>query len=482
MEEIVKQRELLSGLAILFSIGLTMMVILGLGNTTIPSQAFSGTLYVSPSGNDDTNNCSNQSTPCRSVQHAIASAMENNEIQLAAGSYTGTVTLNNKKLTLTGAGVENTIIDGSNTNQGIYLTNASGVTITNVTIQNGTGIYGGGIYSENSTMLLVGSRVYSNTSNTEGAGIYLLDSDMTISNCVIISNTSINGDGGGINAETSNLYLDDSAVVSNKTAGSGGGLTVINSTTIINHSAILDNHAKNWSGGIHQFQGNMSMENSLVSGNSSNSESGGITVISTDDTHIATARINNVTISGNSAMGYAGGLDVRGEVTATNTTIAGNIADSDNLDNYGQGGGISQYEYGKLWVSNTLIADNLDLGGGYPDCYVQNTSEFHTLGYNLVEENSICFTPLTNDQTGVDPHLATLQNNHGPSIGLGNYVLKTQALLSGSPAIDAGDPAFTPPPYFDQRGAGFPRVVSSTIDIGAYEFWPFTEFLPVIIR
>jgi hypothetical protein len=36
-----------------------------------------------------------------------------------------------------------------------------------------------------------------------------------------------------------------------------------------------------------------------------------------------------------------------------------------------------------------------------------------------------------------------------------------------SPVIDAGDPAFAPPPTEDQRG--LPRVINVTIDIGAVE-------------
>ena len=40
---------------------------------------------------------------------------------------------------------------------------------------------------------------------------------------------------------------------------------------------------------------------------------------------------------------------------------------------------------------------------------------------------------------------------------------------SGSPAIDAGDPNFTPPPFFDQRGPGFNRVVNGRIDKGSFE-------------
>jgi hypothetical protein len=57
--------------------------------------------------------------------------------------------------------------------------------------------------------------------------------------------------------------------------------------------------------------------------------------------------------------------------------------------------------------------------------------------------------------------LGPLQDNGGPTF--------THELLTGSPAIQAGDPDFTPPPDYDQRGSGFPRVVNNRIDIGAFE-------------
>src|SRR5437879_12641365 len=54
-----------------------------------------------------------------------------------------------------------------------------------------------------------------------------------------------------------------------------------------------------------------------------------------------------------------------------------------------------------------------------------------------------------------------MQNNDGPTF--------THSLLPGSPAIDAGDPNFTPPPYFDQRGPVFWRVRNGRIDVGSFE-------------
>ena len=62
--------------------------------------------------------------------------------------------------------------------------------------------------------------------------------------------------------------------------------------------------------------------------------------------------------------------------------------------------------------------------------------------------------------------LEPLQDNGGPTF--------THTLLTGSPAIDAGDPNFdpnnfNPPMVYDQRDTGFNRVVNGRIDIGAFE-------------
>jgi hypothetical protein len=60
--------------------------------------------------------------------------------------------------------------------------------------------------------------------------------------------------------------------------------------------------------------------------------------------------------------------------------------------------------------------------------------------------------------------LGPLQDNGGSTF--------THALLTGSPAINAGDPNFAPPPLFDQRGFGYPRVIGERVDIGSFELQP----------
>ena len=84
-------------------------------------------------------------------------------------------------------------------------------------------------------------------------------------------------------------------------------------------------------------------------------------------------------------------------------------------------------------------------------------------GHNLDSGNT-CGLAGPGDLVDMDPQLGPLQDNGGPT--------PTQALLPGSPAIDAGGDD-CPPPATDQRG--FPRPEDgngdgmATCDIGAFE-------------
>jgi hypothetical protein len=148
------------------------------------------------------------------------------------------------------------------------------------------------------------------------------------------------------------------------------------------------------------------------------------------------------------------GLDIEGgnnTVVLTHSTITGN--GRDGILN--QSPSISP---SIIFVGHTLTADN-----NGPDA----VGNFRSIGWNLVgnADGSTGFNG-PGDQVGtatnsIDAQLGPLQANGGPTF--------THALLAGSPAIDAGDPNFTPPPEFDQRGLRFPRVVNGRIDIGAFE-------------
>ena len=98
---------------------------------------------------------------------------------------------------------------------------------------------------------------------------------------------------------------------------------------------------------------------------------------------------------------------------------------------------------GMLDIGNTILraaASGVNLNIGKPATVTSH-------GYNVSSDDAGGFLTAPGDQINTDPLLGPLQDNGGPT--------STHALLPGSPAIDAGNPNFTPPPFYDQRGANF---------------------------
>src|SRR5262245_259917 len=133
-------------------------------------------------------------------------------------------------------------------------------------------------------------------------------------------------------------------------------------------------------------------------------------------------------------------------LTLMSSTLSGNSVG-------GFGGGIL-HQVGGSAITNTILAGNT-AGFAGPDLFGVLTSQ----GHNLIGDGSGGSGFTDTDLVGTDPLLGPLQDNGGPTF--------THALLPGSLALDAGDN--TDAPEFDQRGPGFPRTVSGTIDIGAFE-------------
>jgi hypothetical protein len=193
-----------------------------------------------------------------------------------------------------------------------------------------------------------------------------------------------------------------------------------------------------------------------------------------------TMLVRHSTIAGNRADAYyntnkGGGIFNRGSLTISNSTIVGNEAE----DNSG-GGGIYNSFPGELSIFHSTIAFNSAVGGGGIAGEIQEmrntivayntadwaggddlTSNILNSGHNLIGKSAGGSGYAPTDILDVDPLLGPLQDNGGPTL--------TMALLSGSPAIDAGNPSPEDPPEWDQRGPGFPRIVNGRVDIGAFE-------------
>ena len=214
----------------------------------------------------------------------------------------------------------------------------------------------------------------------------------------------------------------------------------------------------------------LTVANSIISGNS------GPGVYNNS----ATVTILNSTITGNSTgrdWGYGGGIDTEGgklpgNVTVTNSTISGN---STGDPDYGYGGAVAAANM--TIVNSTVSGNSASICGGICGGTVEigntvlnaNTSgnidgAVTSQGYNISSDDGGGLLNGPGDQINTDPLLGPLQDNGGPTL--------THALLPGSPAIDAGDPNFTPPPFYDQRGPCFLRVFNGRIDVGSFETQP----------
>src|SRR5438874_2274856 len=253
--------------------------------------------------------------------------------------------------------------------------------------------------------------------------------ELTILNSTISGNSAVGqlpcspGEGGGI----------------------AGGGTITNST-------INGNHAGWLGGGI---AGGGTITNSTISNNGAGGGKNNIPGAGGGISGGGT--ITNCTISGNSVSGspakgpgLGGGIYAVGTVTISNSTFSDNY-----ILFYGNGAGICNG--GTLEIGNTIL--NAD--GAYGQNIFNNAGTITSAGYNISNDDGGGYLNGPGDQINTDPLLSPLQNNGGPT--------STYALLPGSPAIDAGDPIFTPPPWYDQRGPDFYRLRNDRIDIGSFE-------------
>lgn len=215
--------------------------------------------------------------------------------------------------------------------------------------------------------------------------------------------------------------------------GSGDGILNFGTLTLNNV------HIRNSASGISNYGSSLTLNNSAVSG----STGSGIT------SRDGSLTLNNSTISGSAGRGIT---NHSGPLNLSNTTVSNNA-----------GGGIWSYPAGVATLKNTIVAGNRLGNGSLYDCDVDTTLD--SLGYNLIGVASCTFNSTTGDQIGSPD--SPINPGLGPLIGSPAY----HPLLSGSPAIDAGNPAGCADHLgnsllSDQRGA--PRV--GQCDIGAYEY------------
>jgi hypothetical protein len=368
-----------------------------------------------------------QAAPAATIQSMIEAAPNGGTVNLAAGTYTESLTVN-KSLTLTGVASNTTIIKAVTGQRVISVTAGNDLRLENLTVTGGQVLSdpesgGGGVLVADGNLTLVNCRVANNSAsygggvlltgvarrldvsnslielNTarHGGGLYVMGviggelsapGRVTITNTRIVSNT-VEQTGGGIVVINSSLTLAGVQVVSN-TADGGGGLFMIGGGSVLTNTQLVANWARN-GGGLLVLDGDLSATNTQVLSNTANGDGGGLLVdrgnvdlwgglvrgnravtgsggglMQASEAYAAT--LTDMRFEQNTARIFGGGASVSGTLIISHSTFTTNTVDTAPLTTTLAGGG-GVYAVGPGQISASTFVSNavratLSFGGG----------------------------------------------------------------------------------------------------------------------
>ena len=256
-----------------------------------------GPYYVDVNGSDEWDGISaswdGTHGPKATIQAAIDIATDNDEVVVAAGTYTGLgnrdLDFYGKAITLSSTNpddpnvVASTIIDcqgnSNNRHRGFYFHSGEDTNsvVTGFSIINGYDSYGAGIQCEDSDPLISHCII---RDMGDGSGIYCVNSsaeirDCTISNCAdygirglsgSISRCVISGNGNG-GIYTSATQINSCLITGNSSSNYGGGIYCTGNSTAITNCTITNNSAGLKGGGIYCYYSSPKITNCIFANN-----------------------------------------------------------------------------------------------------------------------------------------------------------------------------------------------------------------------
>ncbi len=331
---------------------------IGLTRSLSVNQAVAWYVAPPPLGND-ANDCASGATPCATIQHAIDVANDGDQVLIASGLYTQSVTLY-KPVSLTGVNSATTIIHATAGQRVLTVTGATisnSVVVSGLTFTGGSADYGGGMLITDTAQPLIRAAIFlSNAASINGGGIYA-QSDLTLMDSRIISNVSVD-DGGGVYAVrpltvTASEFSDNRGILAGPSDWSrGGGLYAQMETQIVDSRFTYNSSA--YGGGLYTVGSNLILTDTDFSANIGGGAIAGYLYTPCE-----------VNISGGGFFSNTNaGLSVIGPLHMTGTQILGNSGPAPLL-----GAGVGIYD-GPATIVNSRFennrcseADNCDAGG-----------------------------------------------------------------------------------------------------------------------
>jgi|GEM_PF-3384321 len=429
------------------TIGATAMLAVALGAGSAGALALAAapagaqttgtTRYVAVGGNDGggANDCTLQAAPCATVQHAIAEAAAGDRISIGTGTFYEADLTVAKNLTIEGAGLGPTTINGSKSSNVPILTvqgNVSGH-VDDLTLAGGANEFPGGAISvggSGADVTISHVEFFENSGGIDGGAIYAYDSTVRVTDSVFLNN-STPGQGGAIYAYDGTVNLDNTAVASNTAGGDGGGLAAFGSVVQVQGSAFQTNSAVD-GGAIY-----LGTDTSSVGGRGN----------ATATTFFA----NRASGLGGSVFGAGGGFGAYHDSFEANTSVA---ADAVYVDS-----GAAAFQ--------TSVLD--DAPGAADKCAVVSgltaTSVLLDDGNDLSDDATCNFTGIGSSGS-VTPARLGLATSPGPNGGF----VGTLRIGPASAAYEIVPAAFCAGD--DARGVPYLQGSAAACDAGAFQYAP----------
>ncbi|NCF40567.1 MAG: hypothetical protein GWP75_10670 [Planctomycetia bacterium] len=335
------------------------------------------------------------------IQSVIDNASTGDTIQLAAGQYDITTTLDpgGKAVTILGTvdgdGDPTSILDGGNPVDGTsgvrVLICQSGETsatvFENLVIQNGydsaTSSGGAGMWNDSSSPTVTNCTFTDNTASGYGGGMYnYSNSNPTVTGCTFTNNTAGRSGAGMTNHDDSSPTLTNCTFTNNTASDDGGGMYNTNSSNpTVTNCPFTDNTASRYGGGMQNQDSSPTLINCTFTSNSGG-DGGGMANVdaalptltgctftnntaSDDGGGMANSNysgpiLNDCTFSNNTASDDGGGMynDQSEYMTLSNCTFTGNSANSEG------GGMYNRYDgYDNPTLIDCNFCGNFDASG-----------------------------------------------------------------------------------------------------------------------
>ena len=401
------------------------------------SAAYCKVVYVRPGGGDGNTGLS-WALAKATIQAGIGASVSGDEVWVAAGTYSESITLTNGVALYGGfAGTETslaqrnwtaniTTLDGGGTRaiatfpvgassatrldgflcQNAYTESDGGAvhceggspTIANNRfVGNYAHWYGGAIYCRESSPSIAGNTFTDNLAGWTGGAIYSWNSSPTISNNVFTSNSSEYQDGGAVYCYGGSPAILSNRFVSNMSSGvyGGGAICCRNGSPTIGCNTLIGNMGPR-GGAVACHSASPAIYSNYIAGNSAvdaldpyygeggidSSYGGGICVVSAPSGTIA-----NNTVTGNASEVCGGGIYCDGPLSIANNIVAFNSsgltgANGPTLRNncvYGN----KAFDYSGVSAgTGDISVDPLLASSAYANPHIQPTSPCRNAGYN----------------------------------------------------------------------------------------------------